>query len=1208
MEERSKTALIRADGSASRRKPIKAGFFGLTVSRPIAMGVLFVTLVLLGLIAYSRIPLQFLPGGIQGTRFTVIIPNPGSSAQENVDKVARVLEEQFRTIQNIEEVTSYSSTGSVRVRVKYRGEANTDLAKAELRDRIERARPELPDEVDNIRVWASDDGDMPIMWFAILAENRTNDIATLIDKHVQKKLEGVDGVSRVSVWGLLDESIRIFLDEEKVMAAKLDLGALITRLSSDNFAQPLGEVSEGGTEFILRSDMRFKDLDEIRDYPVRPGLRLGDLASIERVNSVRDRITRINGDYAYYGMVQKEGAANVVEVGHALKAVMEGFEDDPRLEGKLSAEIFFNQADFIESSLDRLKGTAVQGGGLAVIVLLMFLRRARMTFCVALCIPVSALLAVAYESFSGGSFNILTMTGLTLGIGMLVDNAVVVIESIARQRGMGRAPKEAAVLGARDVGLAVALATMTSVVVFVPLMFMGGQRMSVFLKAMGMPLCASLIFSLFVALVFIPTAAARVMGDRPRWAQRAGRFLSPITIVPTRAFAYLVGGLRAGLHGLLWGLHRAERGTLFLLGWPGRIAAAGGISYLGFVAWQRTQGYGATAEQLEGIGAPSSPVSALQDAGTGTVRTAIVMALILLVIVPFWRKTGRLAPKRPKRFVPQGHSVVAWMQSLNRSLLSWTLAHRPLAVVLSIVAFASISIPAQNTSLTAFGDDEDSSELSFWVDLEDNFTLRQASAEIQRYEDFVDGYQEELGFKNVIARFRAGGGELDLRWPEVIDPKLMDKHRARLRKELPSYAGHRVRFRGEEEISDSSKQFVAFEIRGTDPDRLQDLGEQAAAVLERIPGLSDVSTSAEESPDQLLLELDGDVAFSYGLSSEGALRGVGWALRGAQLPRFQERMSEVPMYIEYDKAALAGLNTLKDLSVWGENGSVPLSTFSNIRFQPSPSRIVRRNGQISTTITARLADPTTQAQMVEEGYDALLGLDMPRGYTFGRDDSVAARGMEELQGLKNAALLSVVLVFLLMGILFESLLLPFSVLTTIPFAILGAFWTLYVTGTPMDFIGWIGIIILVGVVVNNGIVLIDKIHRLRREDGFNRRDAVIEGAAARVRPILMTALTTVVGLLPMATGDAPAQGIDYRALSTCVAGGLAVCTFFTLWVVPLSYTLIDDFARRLVWTVRRAIGFSERLDPVDGAAAPRGSKEIKGSGGSLAPASPVNAP
>lgn len=1186
------------------QRPVKSGFFGLTVGRPIAMGVLFVTLILLGVIAYTRIPLQFLPGGIQGTRFSITVPNPGASAQENVDKVARVLEEQFNTIQDIEEVRSYSSNDRVRLRVKYSGEANTDLAKAELRDRIERARAELPDTVDRIWVWASDDGDMPIMWFAIVANERSDDIATLIDKQVQKQLEAVDGVSRVSIWGLLDESIRIFLDEEKVKAARLDVGALIQRLAADNFAQPLGEVQEGGTEYILRSDMRFTDLDEIRDYPVRQdGLRLGDLGTVERVNSVRDRITRINGGYAYYGMVQKEGSANVVEVGRELQRVMEGFETDPRIGGKLSAEVFFNQADFIEGSLERLQSTALQGGGLAVLVLFLFLRRARMTLCVALCIPVSALLAIAYESFSGGSFNVLTMTGLTLGIGMLVDNAVVVIESIARQRGLGRGPRDAAVLGVRDVGLAVALATMTSVVVFLPLIFMGGQRMSIFLQAMGVPLCASLLFSLFVALVFIPTAAARVIGDRPPAIAAAGRLIAPIVALPTRALAWVIGGLRIALHGGLRAAHVLERVALKALGWPGRIVAAAGIGYLGYRSWLGTQGYGETASQLEALGAPGHAVGALEGAGGGVLKMTGVLLAVVLIGVPLWRRKGHLAPARPDHFVPRGDSIVAWVQALNRGLLRWTLDNRLLAVGLSVMAFMTISIPAQNSTLTAFGEDEDTSELSFWVDLEDNFTLREASEEMQRYEDFVQPYRETFGFENVVARFDSDSGEIDLRWPERIDPKLLDRYRKQLRRELPSYAGHRVYFRGQEEISDSSKQFVSFEIRGTDPDTLQEIGEQAALVLEQVDGLTDVTTSTEEAPDQLLLELDGDTAFAYGLNSQGALQSVGWALRGAQLARFQEQGREVPMFIEYDSTAYAGIDTLKDLSVWGENGSVDLSTFSNIRFQAAPSRIVRRNGQISTTVTARVSDPTAQGELVEAGYDALGGLDLPRGYSLGREDSVAARGAQEMQDLKNAALLSVVLVFLLMGILFESLLLPFSVLTTIPFAMLGAFWTLYVTGTPMDSIGWIGIIILVGVVVNNGIVLIDKIHRLRTDEGFSRRDAVIEGAAARVRPILMTALTTVVGLLPMATGDAPAQGIDYRALSTCVAGGLAVCTFFTLWVVPLSYTLIDDLSHRISWILRRAFagsGPAGRFEPAD-------APSVAG-GGAAAPASPIQVP
>ncbi len=1160
------------------------GFFGLTVSRPIAMGVLFVTLVLVGVIAYGRIPLQFLPGGLSGTRFTIFVPNPGANAQENVDKVARVLEEQFRTLSGIDEISSSSSNDQVRFRVKFNGEAETELAKAELRDRIERARPDLPDTVEQVWIWASDDGDLPIMWFAAVADDRSDNAAVLVDKYVQKGLEAVDGVSRVSIFGLLDDSIRIFLDEDKVTAARLDLTKLVQGLASDNFAEPLGEVSEGGKEFLLRSDMRFKDLDDIREYPVRPGLRVKDIATVERVNSVRDQITRIDGGYAYYGLVQKEGSANVVAVGRALEAKMAEIQEDPRVSGKISTTVFFNQADFIESSIERLESTAVQGGGLAILVLFMFLRRARMTLCVALCIPVSALLAIAFEAARGGSFNVLTMTGLTLGIGMLVDNAVVVIESVARQRDLGRSPRAAAVLGARDVGLAVGLATMTSVVVFLPLIFMGGQRISIMLQAMGVPLCASLVFSLLIALVFIPTASARTLGDRPAWAERLGRVLAPVAALPTRLVAVAIGAVRLLWYWTLRAMHAVERVVLRVLASPLRWPLAAGAAYLAYAQLAASSDAVAAGQRLVALDVPRSMSGALVGAAIPAGLACGVVLLLALAVVPALQRRGQRPPARPSTFVPVGTSIVAWAQSLNRSLLSWTLQHRWQAGLLSVAALLSIVVPWGNTTVTAFGEDEDTSRLSFWVDLEDNFTLAEASDEIGIYEDFVEGYKEEFGFRNIIARFDPGGGEVEMRWPERIAPDQLDLYRARIRRELPREAGHRVYFRDKADVSDSSKQFVSFELRGPDPDRLRELSAEAIAVLERVPGLEDVSVTSEDAPDQLLLDLDGDTAFSYGVSSSAALQNVSWALRGAQLPRFQEQDREVPMMIEYDDTVSAGLNTLRDLSIWGSQGEVALATFTDVRFQPAPSRISRKNGQISEAITARLADPARQSELVRAGYAALEGLDLPRGYELGRDTSVVVQGMQEMRDLQNAMLLSVVLVFLLMGILFESLLLPLSVLTTIPFAVLGAFWTLFVSGTPMDSIGWIGIIILVGVVVNNGIVLIDKIHRLRIDDGFSRRDAVIEGAGARVRPILMTALTTVVGLLPMALGDTPPQGIDYRALATCVAGGLAICTFFTLWVVPLAYTVIDDLALTLGWLGRRSFA---RKRPRTGGEPPR---------------------
>ena len=309
-----------------------------------------------------------------------------------------------------------------------------------------------------------------------------------------------------------------------------------------------------------------------------------------------------------------------------------------------------------------------------------------------------------------------------------------------------------------------------------------------------------------------------------------------------------------------------------------------------------------------------------------------------------------------------------------------------------------------------------------------------------------------------------------------------------------------------------------------------------------------------------------------GVTAQMAFQNIAWVLGGAPLPRFHESGRELPFYIAYAADPIPNLTTLRDLDVFAAGAPVALASFARLDFEPGPRSIFRRNGHTAFTIQGRVDDPVRQGELSEAGLLALREIDLPRGYSIGQEDSLGARQEEEFAELQQSLLLSVVLVFLLMGILFESTLLPFSVLFTIPFAVLGALWTLYVTGTPMDSVGWIGIIILVGVVVNNGIVLIDRIHSLRRggEGGvppLSREAAVIEGSATRVRPIVMTALTTIFGLLPMAVGEAPPEGVDYRALATCVAGGLAVSTFFTLWVVPLAYTAIDDLGVAVrTWT------------------------------------------
>lgn len=1166
-------------------EPTGGGFFALAVRRPVALFVLFLTLLVIGAIAYARIPVELIPGGMTQPQLSVYVVHPGSSAEENVAQVVRPLEEQIRTLQGVSEVLSWSDDDGVWMEVRFPGDHDMDLGKAELRDRIERARPALPDTVDRIHVWSRGNMSLPLAFHALLHPGDSERTDFLVETVVKRRLEAIDGVSSVDVDGMLDDSIRILLDEERVKGARLDLGRLIGRLRGDNFTQPLGEVVDGGRRLLLRTDMRFKDLDEVARYPIGGGLVLGDVARIEQAKSVRERLARINGSYAYFLVVYKESNANVVEVSRRLAAELRALERDPLLVGEFEFVDIFSQGDMIEGSIAQLRDTALWGGAFAALILFAFLRRFRATLCVVLAIPVSTLIAIAHAYFTGGTFNILTMTGITLGLGMLVDNAVVVIENIARLRQEGRDPRAAAVEGARGVGLAVALATLTTVVVFLPLIFMGeNPTIRVMFGSIGIPLCVSLLASLLAALVFLPVVSARVLGPRPAALERLARALVPIARLPARALGRGLSILRRGLMGALAASHRLARlalAGLTPLRWPLALlllalAAWRALSAARALAWSAPLG----ELGLFGGGDPVARAVGLH------LPAALLGAALLVLGLPRWRARPAGAPAPRAEAGPAPDSLIELLVGANRRLLAWTLGHRLLASGLALLALFSVAIPRARMQVTAFGQDENRGRIDFRVDLEEGYTLADASRELGHYEELMAQHREELGFRNVATRFSRRGGRVSLYWEDPLDPREYQLTRRRLEELVPRRPGHRLRFYDEEAVDTKNKAIVTFELRGPDAGVLQRLGAEAIARLRSVPGLSGVDATRGAAPSQVHVTLDVEQASWMGVSAQMALQNIAWVLGGAPLPRYHEAGRELPFYIEYDAEVAPGLSTLRELEIFSAGAPVSLASFASLGFEPGPRSIFRRNGATAFTIQGRVDDPTRQRTVSEAGLLALGELDLPRGYSVGRDDLVGSRQEQEFDELFRSLLLSIVLVFLLMGILFESVLLPFSVLFTIPFAVLGALWTLYVTGTPMDSVGWIGIIILVGVVVNNGIVLIDRIHSLRvhgegQRAPFERDSAVLEGSATRVRPIVMTALTTIGGLLPMALGEAPPEGIDYRALATCVAGGLFVSTFFTLWVVPLAYTALDDLgaaARRWCgWSLQFARG-AQRLD------------------------------
>ncbi|MFT6715070.1 MAG: HAE1 family hydrophobic/amphiphilic exporter-1 [Planctomycetota bacterium] len=1154
--------------------PKRSGFFGFTVGRPVALLVIFITLVVVSLIAYSKIPLQLLPGGFSNDQVMVWIPNPDASPRENEEKVARVVEAELRTLQGLKRVRSWSSESRVRLSVEFQPSVDMELAKAEVRDRLERAQPSLPDTTEQIGMWSESGGTLPLSYFSIGIGGDSADKDYLIDEVIIPRMEAADGVSKVQVWGVMQDTVRIELDEDRVAASNMDVSALIRKLSRDNFALPLGEVSNAGSRLILRSDMRFGELSDIENYPIGNGMVLSDVGRVQRSKSVRDQISRVDGKFSYFGIAQKESQANVVTASNnfrdAMDKLMTELDQDPELGGQVNFVPFFVQGDMIQSSLDQLKRTALGGGVFAALILFLFLRRFRTTLCVALAIPFSSLLALAFEYFTGGSFNMLTMIGITLGIGMLVDNAVVVVENIVRLKAESKDDLEAAARGTAEIALPVTLATLTTVVVFMPIIFMSGNPMlRLMFGGVGIPLCMSMLASLLVAVVFMPVAIGRVVGERGPLASKINRILDKALELPARLLAYAIGAVRFGFHKLISiGFHLQK----LVLRLPGFLFRLAGIALVAAAVPVGLGNVNATRLMLEnkGLGKTLQDHQVIMAALMPVLVPALICGLLLFFALPAWKKSliEKQAPQAPDNFVPHGHSLIDWLIASNRRLVAWTLDHRLAAIGLSCLALFTIVIPINSVVTAAFSQGGGENSIEFGVTFDADFTLAEAFEEMKMYEQFLDEHKEEYGFNHVQNRFDSRSAEVSMYFEGALLPETQTRVLNHMRENLPKPPGHEVHYYNGENVSENSSTVTQFTLRGTDSVELAALGAQAHQILQNVPGLSGITLPDASAPEQMNVEIDRDIAHSFGIGAGAAIESIGWALRGVPLPRFQERGREIPLILELDRENAPNLATLRDLPVYTVSNQVPLSSFADFSVSKGASTIYREDGQISYTLTAQVDDPSRLSEISATGYSALRQIEMPRGFSLATDQSIQRRADDEIKELGMAGLLSLVLIFLVMAILFESLILPFSVLTTIPFAVVGAVWSIWALGNPIDAMGMIGIIILAGLVVNNGIVLIDRIHRLAST--MDRKDAVLAGCAHRVRPIVMTALTTVVGLIPMSMVPPASGSIDYRSMATIMIGGLLASTFFTLWVVPLAYTLLDDLRLNFIAAFRWA--------------------------------------
>jgi HAE1 family hydrophobic/amphiphilic exporter-1 len=1014
--------------------PSGRGLAALLVSRPITVLMLFLTILGTGLIAYLRVPLTLLPRGLSSSWLNISLPYPGAGPAEVADQLARPVEEALRTIPGITQIESYSMEGFAEVGVEFSSSTDMDVAYGEVRDRLERVRPELPPEMDRYRIRRfNTNTDLPVMWIGLQYDADANDPFFPIEKIAVPRIEAVDGVARVGLFGVVDEAVRIFVDMEKSRGYGVNLGQVIRALQSDNFTLPAGQVDDGERTFALRVDSRFQDIEEIRDYPIGDGRVLADIAEVVRGRAYRDSVWRINGLPAVGMDVSRESDQNTIEVCERIETVVEELRADPRMAG-VKFNIFWNQKDAILDAVNGLQSSALWGGLFAVIVLWFFLRDARLTIVASLAIPSSLLAALTAVYFGGQTLNLISLAGFTLGIGMLVDNAVVVIENIARKRALGAGRHDAAAAGAGEVSLAVLAATLTSVVVFLPLVFMDGDRNTkIMMREVGLPISYSLTASLLVALIFIPTFTARVM-------RRA---------------------------------------------------------------------------------APAA-------AGADTQRGGGLLA--------------------------RGYAAA----------LGWILRHRFAAFLLVLLVVAAALAAGQGVPSSQSGGDGDDS-VTVMVELPSTYLLEDANGVFERLETWAAAHMD-LGYDFYSSRFDRRSGRMTFYAEEDLPHEQFERLDDELREGLPELPG--VRLSVGRDGADGGSKELRINLEGPDFGELftqaEQLKEQLAVLTvtdadgATVQMLENVRTDVERGLDEVHVQVDRERASDLGVGPELIQGVVAWGLGGQRLPDLQEGERDVRVQIEYGRQDVESLDFLRNLALPRETGdSVPLSAIARIGFGKALGTLVRRNGRTSTGITAQ---PNVEnLYLISAEVERVLAEHpFPEGVTWkeegGRQDFEA-----DMAELFKTLGLSVTLVFLLMAILLESLLLPFAILLSIPLAIMGVNFTLLATGFPLDVMVVVGLILLAGVVVNNAIVLLDHVQRLRHA-GLPRTEALLQGGRDRLRPILMTALTTIFGLMPMAMpwlfpGD---DSSGYESMAVTVAGGLGFSTFLTLLVVPLFYTFFDD--------------------------------------------------
>ncbi|MFZ2491786.1 MAG: efflux RND transporter permease subunit [Thermoanaerobaculia bacterium] len=1048
-----------------------------SLKRRVTVSMIAVALVIFGFVSFTRLPMNLLPD-ISYPTLTVETRFPGAAPGEVETLVSRPIEEVVGVVAGVQRLTSVSRPGLSQVTLEFEWGRNMDFAALDVRQKLDLIN--LPREIEKPVILRFDPSNDPVVRMYLTGGKSLYQLRYVAEEVLKKDLESTDGVAAIKVNGGFEEEISVRIDEGKLALLGVTIQQVEEKLRRENINQAGGSLYEREARYLVRSRNEFETLGDIMDTVIlaREGrnVLMSDVAEVVRGHKQREVVTRFGGKEAVELAIYKEGDANIVSVAKAVQARLERV----RKEMPQGVEIVTgaDQSRFIRASIDEVLSNALLGGLIAIAVLLLFLKDLRSTIIIGISIPISIIATFFLMYRTGTTLNIMSLGGLALGVGMLVDNAIVVLESIFKKRERGASAFVAARDGAAEVGMAVVASTLTTVAVFLPVVFLEGIAAQLF-KDQALTVSFSLIASLAVSLTLIPMMAALSGGGGEVADVSADPEPLPAGRVKRVLRATFVRGPAVGLH------------------WIRRVL---GVAF-------------------RAVAVVLSPISRAFDAA---------FAVFL-------------------RTYPH--------------LLRWSLRSRLTVLAITVLVFAgSIAlVPRLGLDLIP---SFTQGEFNFQVQLPEGTPLESTDQFIADVTSVLEG-DERVGTFSAIA----GGAGLSLsntgtegensariqvQMKPGTSPEDEEAVIAVVRTRLE--ASKDARFKFERPTYFTFRTPIEVEVYGDNLEELQTTVAKLKTDVEKVPGFVDVKSSAELGNPELQVTFNREQLAQLGLDLSQVASTVRGKIQGNVATRFTEGDREIDIVVRSVEVGEATVANVREMIVGHVEGRpIFLSSVADIKLMAGPSEI-RRIGQKRAAVVSGNLSGRDMGAVAADVRTVIRATAMPAGVT------AALSGQEEemqrsIRSLILAMALAIFLVYLVMASQFESFLHPFVIIFTLPLGAIGVVLALTIAGRSLSIVAMIGIVMLAGIVVNNAIVLIDAVNQLRQK-GWRKEDALLEAGMNRMRPILMTSLTTILGLIPMALGLG--EGAELRApLAITVIGGLTVATGLTLIVIPVVYSLLD---------------------------------------------------